>query len=928
MMAENPIVDDPETYKEDGTQYIITSEQRRGVFPEKPVKYENLVENAHWLNEVREEYGRLDDLKGSGRIFNGSDIILANIESEQFKDPNQVYQSRYTIESSYIYVISKVIGANQYYKVGEGGSGYKTSGPGRLGDAQTFLPFGLNEDVGYRVHYVMFFPKRHHQNVEQMLSKFIETRIHANLRYTFRSASITFDNGHPSEWYLIPDNDLAIFLGFMFDIVSSYKIRPLEIWKLTSDKKDAKIVIKLNADWKERMKNNPNISERDNSINNIGTNIVIKHNYEEESGSVKLFWDNLKGPFYFKTENPVATKPAPMRLRKQNRPVIEDSITYNVIQIIKNAKKHGLGQPLQINRFYGIVTSSQKNFQTNLDDFLTKDINIFEIKLTAEEVAENNIKSKFYISIKDLLGIHKKMKTPADFRKWALRDIYNNYHNITTEGHEVETYEMPNNFLAPPWFFNTQIQLAWAVKMTREEEYKYHTDCNKIYSNNRLKYKWKTVNFFPPQFDGKNRDYVIERERTSDAGEIIKEVVPILRVMNAMSLNEIKPAGKKKKGQEESLKKDECKVHLKDHVEKPINVGDFIGLADDYFTYYKRNGEADDVENHKGKTVYAIKKVYRKTDHSDTLNPWIDIQQYPSTIDKRIWCILIPDFKDDALNGKLTIEAQTAAAIERLKTKLHAEEATADNNELTKELKREAAPKYKKGDVIRVKPNEFSTYRFGEDETKRDEYHYAEILKKVQDEGTQKHIQYEIAYFPPWDTNEIWGLTPERGKYKETHLISIIDKYSQKVKRTDEDFKTYCKNLKGKYTIQSIYDYSPKNNQQAPTSHAEFIADAENQNEDAVYYVRWEGYGPDVDNEVMAIGLYEDVPGAVNEFWARQKPFSKKMTTRADTRKKQAAQGGGRRKTKRGGSCLSKKKAHFFKDRSRRRRRRRRVMKL
>jgi hypothetical protein len=134
------------------------------------------------------------------------------------------------------------------------------------------------------------------------------------------------------------------------------------------------------------------------------------------------------------------------------------------------------------------------------------------------------------------------------------------------------------------------------------------------------------------------------------------------------------------------------------------------------------------------------------------------------------------------------------------------------------------------------------------------------------------------------------------------------------VKRTDEDFKTYCKNLKGKYTIQSIYDYSPKNNQQVPTSHAEFIAAAENQNEDAFYYVRWEGYGPDVDNEVMATGLYEDVPGAVNEFWARQKPFSKKMTTRADTRKKQAAQPGGcgRRKTKRGGhSKTAKKKAHF-----------------
>jgi hypothetical protein len=213
----------PETYEEDGTQHIITSDQRRGI-GKHPVMYKNLLEDEHWLNGLREDYNKFDDLKNSGRIFNGSDIILKNIEGEQFKDPNLVYnQSRYTIESSYIYIISKVIGTTQYYKVGEGGTGNKADGPGRLGDAQTFLPFGLNTDVGFRVHYLLFFPKRHHPNAPQYLNVFIEKRLHANLRFNFRSASITFASGLASEWYLVPSNDLSIFLGFINWTVFNYE---------------------------------------------------------------------------------------------------------------------------------------------------------------------------------------------------------------------------------------------------------------------------------------------------------------------------------------------------------------------------------------------------------------------------------------------------------------------------------------------------------------------------------------------------------------------------------------------------------------------------------------------------------------------------------------------------------------------------------
>ena len=870
----------PKTYEEDGTQHIITSDQRRGK-GKHPVMYKHLLEDEHWLNALREEYAGSDDLKNSGRIFNGSDILLKNIEGEQFTDPNQVYQSRYTIESSYIYIISKVIGTTQYYKVGEGGSGDKTSGPGRLGDAQTFLPFGLETDVGFRVHYLLFFHKRHHPNVSQYLSTFIEKRLHANLRFNFRSASITFASGMASEWYLIPSTDLSIFLGFIFDVVSSYKIRPLQIWKLTSSTKE---IIKLDVGWKERMRRNAIFNEREDdvSVSNIGTNIVIKHNYEEESGSVDMFKRHLLGMFNLpETQVGMALRNTATRA---NRVVLRiPTIQYSVIDIIKNKKLHAFGQPLQKDRFYAIVTNSTpaRLFQTNEDDFLAKNMGaIHQIELTEEEKGRG-ITSKFYLHVKDLLEIHKVTKhtLPAEIDTWKLKDIYNSYHE-KGEHYVEETYDMPNNFLAPPWYFNSEIQLSWAEKMTTKIEFMYHTDCDKNYSNNNRTFRWKSRNFFTPQFH-RGTDLYIGRDKVDDNNEIIpntEEDVPIFRVMNVMSVNEIQPTGKEKKDKKYEITLPFCEVNVgKGKKKQKLEQGFFVELDDDYFTYYKINGEAYDIANYVGeKTVYAIKKVYKKTNHSDLLNPWIDIQQYPSTIDKRIWCVSISDFDTDKLAGKLVIKAKTSVAMEKLKKTLLIKEAAMDKTGFDKELERNEAPKYDTDDIIRIKPIEFSTYRFGEDETKRDEFHYANIAKQVKLKPGGKSVQYELSYFPPWNKNKIWGLKPEAGIYTEKHLISIIDRFAEHVNINDPDFVTYKDNLKGKYVVESIYGHYPKYDKLK--SHEEFIEKANNENEEAFYMVKWEGYAKNVDSEVLAVGFYEDVPDDVKEYWKRNQPFQKRIT--------------------------------------------------
>ena len=626
------------------------------------------------------------------------------------------------------------------------------------------------------------------------------------------------------------------------------------------------------GNWTTRMATNPDYIEQDNDLNNIGSNIVVKQNYEEDVGSVAKFKEHLLGDFI---------------LPKQR------TGSYTVTDIISNKKQLEEGQPLQINMFYAIVTSVKKSFDEIKDLFLIQNFDILEIKLP---LLQRTIKAKFYIHIKHLLKIYKinKYATARLFDQWPLKNIYR-YYNDAPDAH-TETYVMPHNFVAPPWYFNNLIQLAWAVKMTTEEEFMYHTDYLKDYNINSNKYNWKSARFYTPQFLNSG-DYVIERERVNANNDIIpntKENIPIIRVMNAMSVHEIKPVGKSKKG-----KNFEISLPGEYQIEgfaKKLIKGGFIELNDDYFTYYKANRQVDDIENHKGKTFYMIKKIYEKTNHSKDLNPWMDIQQFPSTQDKRIWCIFIPDFaKNNLLRGKLSIKAKTDTEIKNLKKKLLAQEALDDRNGFAKELQRVENPLFKTNDVIRMKPIEFPYYAFGEEETKRDEYHYAKIIKKIKLEGGNKSVQYEIMYYPPWDKNEIWGILPAKSKYTEKHLVSKIDEFAEKVSVTNtNEFKIYKDNLKGKYVIELITNHYP-NTYGKLTSHEELLAKALSEDEDAFYEVKWEGY-EEVDKNVLAIGFYEDAPEAVKEYWKRLQPLHKKMTTRSETRV--AIQGGGQRRTR------------------------------
>ena len=128
----------------------------------------------------------------------------------------------------------------------------------------------MGDSAGYKVHYLFFFHDLYkrpyfypHASGGDTLARKIEGNVHKNLRYYLTAANITFKNNYPSEWYLIPSNniDVKFFIGFIFDIIASHEKQPHSIWRLDENGVDKTIQLPTSRVWKRRMKNHPYFKE-------------------------------------------------------------------------------------------------------------------------------------------------------------------------------------------------------------------------------------------------------------------------------------------------------------------------------------------------------------------------------------------------------------------------------------------------------------------------------------------------------------------------------------------------------------------------------------------------------------------------------------------------------------------------------------------
>lgn len=545
-------------------------------------------------------YLKSNILKNSGRIFNASDSNetqgkLFAISGRFLTDPLYKKIGKYmspTSPTTYIYVISKTIEGNIYYKVGEGGKG-ESKGVGRLGDAQTYLIPGL-EDAGYKVHFVFFFRKNLHVN-SLYIGQYIEKNIHKILRAYFKPINISYPNDQPSEWYLLSKkNEELFFLGFVFDIIGCYdhdQTKPFVIWKYeTSGRSNVKILpgvvqrMKLNNSYNsisEKLKEF-NLRKKERAIGLI----VDKNNtevYDEQLNILKRF-------FGFSIRDNIRTNPY--------------ALTFGELELLVTDFRSHTSRALEkYSKFYAVLLPNNETNLEKIEEVFNKNKIVF--------ILTDNL--EILICLKDFLIMYKEYYINKD-EKWELMPIYDFY--ISKEYKKnIETIETICQKI-PSWFYNKNVQLYWARKITNDRDWKRHEDYSINDEGDISLKKWEVYGY--DEEDGvRIKRFQLDSNDTQI--ENTNEEVDALRIMRIMDVYKPEKIDKRILQKKREILQT---ATIESIVYKP---GDIIEICDDYFLYYDIHGEPDGLP-HKDWSKYKINYIYKNTRYDeDFLNPWLEV---------------------------------------------------------------------------------------------------------------------------------------------------------------------------------------------------------------------------------------------------------------------------------------------------------------
>jgi len=762
-------------------QKQITYTQRK-----KQTREHQLIRKKHWAYKIKDAYNGVTYLQESGREYKGSDPLFKNLESKSLKDKNVPYTTAQTIETSYIYIISKTIHNKTFYKIGIGGMGMGAEGAGRLGNAQVFLIPGLRESVGFKVHYLFFYDKNaRHVERDMAMTMHVEQQIHKNLQHEFASANITFPTMRTSEWYLVKATEETFFIGFVVDIIASQYTHPHESWKLHAPVagKEGKDTFELPKDWSVRMKHNPEYmkhleDKRHPEKVPVGAHI-IRVEFTNDKGKVDDYKDTL------------LPKGEPKQYTYKG-------ISMKLVDFEKNMRALGDTQLVERNEIYAVVEIESVSKARVLKVWKENDITPYKHPETRS--------IRYSIHIGDWLAMMKEetYNTEDLLDTWDLKDNYLYYHAADKPVLEVTTDSVTR---VPAWYYNQDAQLKYARMMKDEPAYQYHDDFKD--DSRDAKARWKVVAY---ESDRQNNiDVQRVQVETVDGQEVelpdTQENVSVVHVMTLLDIviGRTQTTKRKRKEVETSIPSVTL-VNTKTKKKTVVKKGEFVEIKDNYFTYYKEDGSTDDKSKYTGTTKYIVTKVYKKEHHSENLNPWFDIQVYPRVNNLR-WEIFA---SDPHLPAKLKVLSKATKTPKSTATD-HLAKANVDHE-----------PRFKALNVIRMIPDEDKTHTFGEESTPRDVYHYAKILKAA--EGV-----YTVSYFPPYNTEDRWEVYRAQGARKtrkkrvyyqffvmedlegnHVQLVAEKDKEGQFEANMEEPFRTYLEELKarakldGRQNVQKI----------------------------------------------------------------------------------------------------------------------------
>lgn len=701
-----------------------------------------------------------------GREYMANDEAFQYLETLMTKVRTDISTGIKELRKSYIYIISKNIGKEVYYKMGLSDK----SNLNRISGAQTFLIPGLNDDIGFKIHMIYTFPSETIGTGENKINYYIEKMTHAVLRFYFKASNIKFGNDEPSEWYLIPENYGNYFCGFILDIIATFayssedatkELKPQEIFIFTQNKKpieEIKLPNKLQV--KKRLTKDDRYNQLMNVYDNHGLRnlrvfskvLVDVEIQETDKTNAKGSKDRFEKVLFKQGEI----------LKKDDKIVGRKfqfkNSDYLLTKIIKNTYKYGIGQPLQSGEIYGIISKA------NSEEVLTRDVfekaGISVIPYRSDDVLGGYV--DFCVSIGDLLELLK----PEDVDSWELKPNYE-YYKFRKASKTSKTLVLKNNDLVPNWYFQKDIQEKFARKMISDSTNKSkweHQDTSMI--NPSKSYTWNLTGqtilkeeFHEDSDKNKIRSAIFVLRERKQGENYVTEEVPIIRLMRLFKVKE------------DDISNVNRSTYSKDKI---VNIGGDLKLQTNDHIRIPRGLLVRSIEDGEDETddiivSFLIQEIYSKTiDQTDEVF-FRGIIKYPFEDEKRsVYTIHLKDLEKEHTKIKLLEKA-----------------------------------KYPIGTVIKAIPN--AVTEFGETCTDEDEFHYATI-KKVQ---LEKDFVYDIQYFPPFDKLELWPIpvenkdevkigkhtNPRQNHYETWEREKIESGYFIKVNKKDKSFAMYKKKL-------------------------------------------------------------------------------------------------------------------------------------
>lgn len=751
--------------------------------------------NKKGIPALVKTYKSLDIIKDSGLEYISSNPIFNVIETSLYTEKEFSQYGNTETRYSFLYVISKNIGEQLYFKFGSGGNSKQANNLrlSRIEGAQTFLIPGIGDNVGFKVHFMIFYKNTTYLDKVSM-HEFIEKSVHRILQSQFKAANIKFGTENPSEWYLVQkpngqSDDPAYFCGFLIDVLSTYahrdsKLSPCAVWKL-SDKENNK---KKNASRKITLPSKEESQKRLVAKNSIydkilevlrsrglrnEREIIIEEGDENtlmrQKGNLKAYKNEIIEHGEIVTEN-----------NKTIGSIFQypptDGKKYLITDIVLNRLKYSFGQPLEYNEFYAKIKPYNHD-RIEMALFETKDIAI--IPKFDSKNGDTYIFSDYYMKIEDLLELIKP--SPDAMKTWPLKENYE-YYQMRAKGKSYKVYEMPKNVELPDWYFTPKVQDTWAKIFSgatvNSKFTKYqgtHNDTKHDDSSDSSVYEWKVVaRIYKTDDNKKTRQNILLKRETTINEKIVEEEIPITRLMMLYDIP---------KTIKEEIRTREVIRYNGIDIKK-----DFTCLLPAGFF------NSDYEENESEIYTYRVHKVFVKELYQDGENieniDYMEIGQIYPWSNNKTWNTPISNLP--VLKNKDIL----------------------------------TAPKYKAGTIIKFKPNDIKKLRgvYGGDTepyTNNDggdyytiqsikslgpvnkygavtpeSQHYAKITKVM---TTNQYI-YEISYFPPYDTKSPWPVSED--KYIDAPIKKKFGKHTYNGVVLMKDKDTITKNAMWKV----IYD--------------------------------------------------------------------------------------------------------------------------